>query len=309
MLQLVLATVWLLDAVLQYQPFMFSRAFGGQMLTGAAAGNPVAVAHSITWAGGEIGSHAMVANSVFATVQLLIAFGIAWRPTVKFALAASIPWSFGVWWIGEGFGGTLTGTASVLNGAPGAVILYALLALLLWPTERRRSEPVRFVAAGAIGERAAKVLWLVLWGGLGYAQLLASNRSPRAVQDLTRVMAAGEPQWLASLDHRVGTLLAGKGLEVSIALVIFLAVVAVAVLMPAKASRAVLVLAIVVAFAIWVIGENFGGIFSGSGTDPNSGPLLALLVAAYWPQAGARLPGEWSPPEPSGSAVPARQGA
>ncbi len=35
--------------------------------------------------------------------------------------------------------------------------------------------------------------------------------------------------------------------------------------------------------AIWVVGENFGGILTGTGTDPNSGPLLMLLAAAYWP--------------------------
>jgi hypothetical protein len=37
------------------------------------------------------------------------------------------------------------------------------------------------------------------------------------------------------------------------------------------------------ALTIWVVGENFGAIFAGSATDPNSGPLLVLLAAAYWP--------------------------
>jgi hypothetical protein len=34
---------------------------------------------------------------------------------------------------------------------------------------------------------------------------------------------------------------------------------------------------------IWVVDENFGAIFSGSATDPNSGLPLALLAVAYWP--------------------------
>ena len=38
----------------------------------------------------------------------------------------------------------LTGAASPVNGAPGAVILYALLAVLLWPAARDRPSP--FVA-------------------------------------------------------------------------------------------------------------------------------------------------------------------
>jgi len=38
----------------------------------------------------------------------------------------------------------------------------------------------------------------------------------------------------------------------------------------------------VLAVGIWVVGENFGQVFSGSATDPNSGPLLALLAVAFW---------------------------
>ena len=37
------------------------------------------------------------------------------------------------------------------------------------------------------------------------------------------------------------------------------------------------------ALAIWVIGENFGGILTGQATDPNTGPLLVLVTLAYWP--------------------------
>ena len=35
--------------------------------------------------------------------------------------------------------------------------------------------------------------------------------------------------------------------------------------------------------AIWVLGENFGGLLTGQATDPNSGLLLILLAAAFWP--------------------------
>jgi hypothetical protein len=44
-----------------------------------------------------------------------------------------------------------------------------------------------------------------------------------------------------------------------------------------------MLVAAVMAVAIWVVGEDFGTLFSGSATDPNSGPLLVLLAAAYWP--------------------------
>ena len=41
-LQLALGALWLLDAILQYQPVMFTRAFS-QMLAAAAQGNPAFV--------------------------------------------------------------------------------------------------------------------------------------------------------------------------------------------------------------------------------------------------------------------------
>jgi len=47
-LQLVLAAIWLLDGLLQYQSFMYTGAFG-QMLGGTAAGNPGVVADPISW--------------------------------------------------------------------------------------------------------------------------------------------------------------------------------------------------------------------------------------------------------------------
>jgi hypothetical protein len=59
----------------------------------------------------------------------------------------------------------------------------------------------------------------------------------------------------------------------------------VGVFLPVPAARAALVLAVVIAAFIWVVGENFGAILAGSGTDPNTGPLLVLLAAAYWPAA------------------------
>ena len=135
LLQLTLAGIWLLDGLLQYQAFMFSKGFT-DMISGTASGNPRVVASPVTWNASLVQHHLVLLNTIFATIQVLIGVGIAWRPTVRVALAASIAWSLGVWWFGEGLGMVLTGEASPVNGAPGAVILYALLAVLLWPADR-----------------------------------------------------------------------------------------------------------------------------------------------------------------------------
>jgi hypothetical protein len=60
-----------------------------------------------------------------------------------------------------------------------------------------------------------------------------------------------------------------------------------------------------VALAIWVVGENFGAIFTGSATDPNSGLMLALLAVAYWPARKAMVTPARAAPASGASAAPA----
>jgi len=294
LLQLTLAGIWLLDGVLQYQAFMFSKGFS-DMLAGTAAGNPGTVARPITWDATLVQHHLVLLNTVFATIQLLLGLGIAWRPTLRVALAASVAWSLGVWWFGEGLGMVLTGDVSPVNGAPGAVILYALLAVLLWPSDRPgRTAP--FAAARATGATVARALWLVLWLSLAYFALLPGNRAPQALHDMIAGMEDGEPGWLAALDRGAASLVAHQGLAASVVLAVALAIVAVGVYLPAPYARATLVLAIVIAAVIWVFGEAFGEIMAGGATDPNSGPLLALLALAYWPaRTVAAAPGRVAP--------------
>jgi hypothetical protein len=286
-LQLVLAGIWLLDGMLQYQSFMYTQAFG-QMIGGTAAGNPGVIARLITWNAALVQHHLVLLNTVFATIQLLLGLGIAYRPTARVALAASIAWSLAVWWFGEGLGGVLSGGANPVSGGPGAVILYALLAVLLWPADRP-GVTAPFVAARAVGAPAARLLWLVLWGSLAYFALTPANRAPLALPDIIAGMSGGEPGWVAGLEEHAAAVLAGQGLAASIVLAVALIVIAAGVFLPPPLARSALILALVVAAFIWVFGEAFGQILTGGATDPNSGPLLALLALAYWPLAPAAL--------------------
>jgi hypothetical protein len=297
-LQLALAGIWLLDGLLQYQSFMFSRGFS-QMIGGTASGNPGVVASPITWDATLVAHHAALLNSIFATIQLLLAIGIAWRPTVRLALAASIAWALGVWWFGEGLGMVLTSGASPVNGAPGAVIIYALLAVLLWPADRA-GKPAPFTAARAVGTPVARALWLVLWLSLAYFAMLPGNRAPQALNGMIAGMASGEPGWLAALDRGAASLVAHQGLAASVVLAIALVTIAVGTYLRPPAAKATLVLAIVVAAVIWVVGEAFGTILTGGGTDPNSGLLLILLSLTYWPVRATVAAPARTTPAPAG---------
>jgi hypothetical protein len=101
-------------------------------------------------------------------------------------------------------------------------------------------------------------------------------------------MASGQPGWLSSVDNHLGAFLTSHGPATAVILAIVLALVAVSVCLPRPAARAGVVLAIVTAAFIW-IAEGLGGMLTGGGTDPNSGPLLALVAVAYWPLASSAL--------------------
>ena len=82
------------------------------------------------------------------------------------------------------------------------------------------------------------------------------------------------------------SLVAGQGLAVSIVLAVAFVLITVSVYLPRRAARtakAALLLAIVAAVVIWVAAQAMGGILASGATDPNTGPLLALLALAYWP--------------------------
>jgi hypothetical protein len=284
-LQLGLAAIWLLDGVLQFQPFMYTKAFA-QMLGSTADGNPSVIARPITWDVTLVEHHLVLLNTIFAMTQLLLGLGIAFRPTVRVALAASVAWSVAVWWLGEGLGGVLDGGSDPLNGGPGAVIIYALIAVLLWPADRPGA-PAPFVAARAVGAHVARALWLVFWLSQAYFVLTPDNRAPQAVNAMIAGLESGEPGWLAAIMRGAAAVVAQRGLVTSVAFAVAFVLIAAGVYLPAAAAKATLLLAITVAAVIWVFVQAFGGILASGATDPNSGPLLALLALSYWPTRSA----------------------
>lgn len=294
-LQVLLGLLWLVDAGLQFQPYMLSRKFVTRILRPALAGLPGPLARPGVVGERIVEHHVVIVDPLFATVQLAIALGILWPRTARLGLAASIPWAFGVWWIGEGFGGLATGT-SPLAGAPGAAVLLAVLAVLAWP-DRRRPDATAAVAAEAgstaeaspFGRRGARAAWTLVWGVAAAMSALPANSSPSGPSRLFASMSAGEPGWMAHLDGDLAGLFARRGTEVSLLLVVATLLSALAIWAP-RWRRPTIALAVVLAALFWVT-EDFGGVFSGAATDLNTGPLLAVLALAYRPRrAGPAAP-------------------
>jgi hypothetical protein len=306
-LQIALGLIWLLDAALQYQPYMFSGKFVTGVLEPASMGNPALLAVPATSAAHLISHYVVAWNAAFATIQLALAAGLLWRRTARAALAGTIVWALGVWLLAEGAGGVLSGMAGMANpltGAPGAAVLYALLALLIWPARRcgaadsaatagpgaptDQSASAQAAADGSVlGPRWARAAWLVLWGSSAYLILQGAVRSHGAMRGTFTDLAAGEPGWLAALNRANAATLGPHAGFACLALAAAFVFTGAGILLRAT-TRPALVMAVILALFIWVTGEDFGGILTGHATDPNTGPLLILLAAAFWPWGKTR---------------------
>lgn len=273
--QVVLGVLWILDGVLQLQPFMFGRGFAEQVIASAGDGQPRFVASGVHWAADLVASAPVAWDLGFAVVQLVIGVGLLVPGTVRVALLASLGWSAGVWFFGEGLGGIASGHADLLTGAPGAVLLYAVLALGVWPPSHG--------AYATEAERPAGWLplaWAVIWVGGAVFQLLPGQNRAADVSDAIKGNAAGAPGLLAHLDHSVATNLTGTGVTPLVVLVVMQAAIGLAAIPPGVLRSVAGVAGIVVSVLFWVFGQSLGELWTGQATDPNTAPLMVLMALA-----------------------------
>ena len=282
-LQISLGAFWLLDGALQLQSFMFTRAFSQTVLGPVAVGQPRALAVPILWFAHLVGSHPAQWNTAFAVIQIAIGLGLLIPRTVRPALIASVVWAGGVWCFGEGFGGILTGSASPLTGAPGAVLVYALLGAVAWPWSVRWDF-----------QRGARAVWAALWCGSSLLWLLPAQRSGSAVRSAIAAAVPGAPNWLHGGLESLAGAAGGHGLVIALTASAVSALIGLGVY--SKRPVLFVLTGVVVAAAMWVAGQSAGGLLSGQSTDPNIGPLFVLLAAVLLPRAGS-IPHEVSLPK------------
>jgi hypothetical protein len=268
--QSALGLLWLLDGALQLQPYMYSQAsLAG--LRANATGQPLWLESSINWSVQLVGHDLALWNTLFALIQLAIGLGLLYRPTVKPALLLSFGWVLLVWWFGEGFGMLFMMMASPLTGAPGAVVLYALVGLLVWPGQS---------PGGLLGAGGARAAWAVLWLSMAWLWLQAQNSAPGAVTRAVNEAPSGMA-WLTSIQHGAANTANGRGMVIALVLALLSAAIGLAVALDWR-PKLFLALAIELSLLYWVIGQGFGGIFTGSGTDPNAAPLYVLLACVLY---------------------------
>lgn len=272
-LQLALAALWLLDGALQCQSFMFSKAFGRTALAPTGDGQAAVIRVPVHWAASVVVTHPALINAVFAGFQLLLGIALLWRRTVRLALLGSVGWGLSIWWLGEGLGGTFSGE-TLLTGAPGAALLYAIVALLAWPAHRLDG------GSAAPPPRWALLAWASMWA-IGIATQLTSGNDTGAMQrTMLRDMASDAPGWIARFDNWLAGRTISSGYVA--ALVAIELLILIWALIPGRARTISIAAGILLCLAAWLVVQGLGDLTTGQATDPNTGPLLVLIgLAAY----------------------------
>jgi hypothetical protein len=273
-IQIALGLLWLLDGALQLQRQMFTRNFATQIIAPSAQGQPAIISGPIHFATHTILLHPALWDSLFALIQLSLGVLILWKRTTRYGLQSSVVWGLAVWYIGEGLGGLANGSASLLMGAPGAALLYAIIALGVLPTRSSKSRETHRPAAWLA------IVWAVVWLGGATLQLTQGQNTTADLSSMIGGMANGAPGWLASFDKAVSQHLNHASESVIIGLVIVQALIGILILLPRHWRTLAVFSGIIVSLCFWASGQAFGTYYTGLATDPNSAPLIILLGIA-----------------------------
>jgi hypothetical protein len=284
--QVALGVIWVLAGLFQFKSFMYTHGLITEVFGEAMEKQPAWIGSSMKTIDDFYGRDLTLWNTLAAQIQLAIGLGlIVSRKTVKPALLASFGWAFAVWWFGEGFGGLFSNTLPApLMGAPGAVILYAVIGVLVWPSGRRGGRSP--AGMGPLGERGAQLAWAGLWLLGAFLWLVDVNRAREATSEMVEGMAEGSPRWLAKIQDWGVHHAQGHGTTIAIVLAALSVAVALGVFAPRPLRWGALAIGIVLSLAYWLFGQSLGGPFWAEGaTDVNAAPLFVLLAVALFPLA------------------------
>lgn len=295
-----LGLLWIVDGALKFQPGLADRARQAYSFAMTAMGTPPVLARLIVRVGTLLTTHPELWWGI-GIVELLLGATLISGRARRPVLAAAVVWSLCIWVIGEGFEGLSAGATSVVTGFPGAALLYAVIAALLWPAVAGAGS---LFGGGRVRRLAGKGVWSLLWLA-GVAVQLRRPIGPGALDSVLFLQSQDEPGPLSWLDRRVASWLSYEHLVyLSVGLAATFTCLGVLVWFDA-ALRPVLAAAIGVNVVFWVVGQNLGGIFSGDATDIGTAPLFVLLAALLWSPAREPQPGRAGPVGVVGAAAAA----
>ena len=224
-IQVTLGWIWLLDGLLQFQSFMYSHAFLAEVIEPTAEGQPGFIRNPILKFAHLYAHDITLWNTLAAEIQLFIGLGlILGGRWVRPALFTSYFWAPIVWWFGEGLATLFSAPASPLMGAPGAVLLYMLIGLMVWPKDDNAAG--KPVDGGLLGRFGGRIVWSVVWLEAAVLWLLHVDRTKNAIKAQITGMAEASPHWLATNLHSVAKDFGGDGASTATVLAILSVLIA-----------------------------------------------------------------------------------
>ena len=222
-------------------------------------------------------------------VQIALGLSLLLGYTIRATLIVSIVWALIVWYGGEGMGLLLTGRASVLTGTPGAFLLYALLALVVYPRRVSFRPSGESSVCGLLSRVHLRWFLAGFWCFAALFQLQSSWWVLGQFSGSIAVMMDGGGLNGILVDPILG-LLSMLTTQIEIPLncaliLLFLALGIALAVMKEKWLRPLLITSMVISLAIWWICQAFGNILTGMTTDTNSGLVLFIIALACWPRA------------------------
>jgi hypothetical protein len=269
-----LGVLWLLDGVLLAQPRLFRAGAMAAQLAAARVGQPAWLAALLNASDHLASPHMTLLHITLVALQLAAGAlllggrgGAGSRAGAFIGLALGL----GIWAVGEGFGGLLATTPSILNGAPGGALLNALASVLLLTgaVGPQRWTRGRSAAAWAVGAVFALVAALELRPSLFTRATLQPIFAAGANFPQPAILRAP----LVALDAA-----AGAHAGVLNAVMVALFALAAIVLLGAGGRRLTLWALLALVVAVWWLGEDLGLLLGGAATDPDTAGPLALLV-------------------------------
>ncbi|RIV23195.1 hypothetical protein D2Q93_07810 [Alicyclobacillaceae bacterium I2511] len=267
-MQILLGIVWLVDGLLQLKPQMFTKAFVNQVLLSVSQSQPVWIAHGMTVVAHWIAPNIQGWNLLFALIQLALGVALILNILPRLTLIASFVWMLVVWGFGEGFGALFTGQSSALTGAPGAVLLYGLIGISVWPDKNGQ---IRWRRQGVLFAHWSLVILWLMNALLQFQPAYLSN---------PHLVGSTLTPWLANW-------IGASGVLISVILGIVQLLLA-GWIASRRAPHSALWASIILSFLFWWLGQGFGQIFTPLATDFNSGLLYILLSFCAWPRTTAQ---------------------
>lgn len=275
-----LGTLWIIDGLLQLQPQMFTQHLSIDVIGSALMSLPPALYFwSLNILIHFFMPYAAIWDISFAVLQLCIGISliVGKEHVQKVGLWISIIWGSIVWVFAEGMsgilagtmsGGVFPGTPSLINGFPGAALVYVLAALLLVFLPKRLWNPSSYLSVSRLVP--ALIMFVsafvqaapLMWRTFGQASIFTANSDNVPAQLVGSIeplatFAASHPAIANSLELSM-CLLSGVGLL--------------------SGKRWGSALALCWLGFVWWFGLGLGGILTGGGTDPNTPTAIALLV-------------------------------